>query len=135
MDDKLNEIADSLTPAEFDIVALIKQIHDWTTLNEIVPHGQSLSSSMVVKYEAHQHQLKLYKGLIKKSDKKTAMALKQLYEQYITNKLGKDDFDSKVKNALKNSTDEDAQTILTLIEKGQFMPKQRSSANGVIPHF
>ena len=61
--------------------------------------------------------------MIKKSDKKTATTLKQLYEQYITNKLGKDDFDIKVKNTLKNSTDEDAQTILTLIEKRQFMPK------------
>lgn len=140
IDDKLASLEASMDKNEIELTGLIKEIHDWVTLNEIVPNGQSLSQSMIEKYETHQNQLKLYKELIRKVDKKDAKLLKQAYSNYINRKdeklksYSKDDFVGKVSKILKKYDEfEEATTLQEAIELDNFMPKQRTSANGVIP--
>ena len=140
IDDKLASLEASMDKNEIELTGLIKEIHDWVTLNEIVPNGQSLSQSMIEKYETHQNQLKLYKELVRKVDKKDAKLLKQAYSNYINRKdeklksYSKDDFVGKVSKILKKYDEfEEATTLQEAIELDNFMPKQRTSANGVIP--
>ena len=140
IDDKLTSLEASMDKNEIELTGLIKEIHDWVTLNEIVPNGQSLSQSMIEKYKIHQNQLKLYKGLIRKVDKKDAKLLKQAYSNYINRKderlksYSKGDFVDEVSKILKKYDEfEEAATLQKAIELDNFMPKQRTSANGVIP--
>lgn len=140
IDDKLASLEASMDKNEIELTGLIKEIHDWVTLNEIVPNGQSLSQSMIEKYETHQNQLKLYKELVRKVDKKDAKLLKQAYSNYINRKdeklksYSKDDFVGKVSKILKKYAEfDEATTLQEAIELDNFMPKQRTSANGVIP--
>ena len=140
IDDKLASLEASMDKNEIEITNLVKEIHDWVTLNEIVPNGQSLSQSMIEKYKTHQDQLKLYKKLIQRVDKKDARLLKQAYSNYINRKdeklrsYSKDDFVGEVSKILKKHDEfEEAATLQGAIELDNFMPKQRTSANGVIP--
>ncbi|MFK5675733.1 type II CRISPR RNA-guided endonuclease Cas9 [Ligilactobacillus sp. LYQ60] len=140
IDDKLAGLEAGMDKNEIELTGLVKEIHDWVTLNEIVPNGQSLSQSMIEKYETHQSQLKLYKKLIKKVDKKDAELLKQAYSNYINRKdeklkpYSKDDFANKVSKVLKKYDEfKEVTTLQEAIELDNFMPKQRTSANGVIP--
>lgn len=140
IDDKLASLEASMDKNEIELTGLVKEIHDWVTLNEIVPNGQSLSQSMIEKYKTHQNQLKLYKEIVRKVDKKDAKLLKQAYSNYINRKdeklksYSKDDFVGKVSKILKKYDEfEEATTLQEAIELDNFMPKQRTSANGVIP--
>ncbi|HIX01163.1 MAG TPA: type II CRISPR RNA-guided endonuclease Cas9 [Candidatus Ligilactobacillus excrementigallinarum] len=135
IDDKLAELEPLMEKNEFELTTLIKQIHDWVTLNEIVPNGQSLSESMVKKYEDHKEQLKLYKALIKKVAEKDNKTLKQAYDDYIDNALSNEEFTKKAKKVFDKYADlEEIKQLQAAIELDNFMPKQRTSANGVIPH-
>jgi CRISPR-associated endonuclease Csn1 len=120
---------------------VLRIIHQWysqITLNGIVPDGQMISESMIDKYELHRKHLLLLKQQIKVTkDKKKAQQLHEAYEQYVhgtgaKKKLTQDDFYSKVTKNLETSDFSDE--IKKQINAETFMPKQRTSANGVIPH-
>lgn len=141
VDDKLASLESEMEDNEIELIGLVKEVHDWVTLNEIVPNGQSLSQSMIQKYKDHEKQLEKYKTLIQKIDSKNGKALKQLYANYINNKdekgkkFTKDDFIKKVKNIFKNYSDlPEVKDLQKEIDIDNFLPKQRTSANGVIPH-
>ena len=91
---------------------------------------------MIKKYNDHHDHLKLYKKLIGQiSDSKKKAALKKAYDQYVGNDgkvIEQDDFYSSVKKNLDDS--ELSKQIMDLIDADKFMPKQRTSQNGVIPH-
>lgn len=124
----------------------IKTIHDQIILNEIVPDGKSISQSMVDKYEAHREQLQVLKALYEKMDAKQIKAIKKAYSLYIDGKdpkakkvdkrahQNRADFYKEVKKVLVELDDSRAEKLLGLIEMGQFLPKQRTAMNGVIPN-
>ena len=118
------------------IIGIIQDLYSQVTLNQIVPNGMSLSESMIKKYNDHHDHLKLYKKLIGQiSDSKKKTALKKAYDQYVGNDgkvIEQDDFYSSVKKNLDDS--ELSKQIMDLIDADKFMPKQRTSQNGVIPH-
>ena len=140
IDDKLASLEANMEKSEFELVGIVKEIHDWLALNEIVPNGQSLSASMIEKYDAHQKQLKLYKDIIQKVNLKDAKTLKQAYASYISKKKAgkvftKDDFVKAVSKIFKNYEElPEVKELQEAISKDDFMPKQRTAANGVIPH-
>ncbi len=136
IDSKLNDILPEMDENQQSIVEIIQDLYSQVTLNQIVPNGMSLSDSMIKKYNDHHEHLKLYKKLIDNiSDTKKRSALKTAYDKYVGDDgktIEQDEFYSNVK---KNLDDSDlSKQIADLIEAEKFMPKQRTSQNGVIPH-
>lgn len=102
-----------------------------------------LSAQMVAMYERHKEQLKEYKAFIKANlPDQYAMTFvvpkdaqkKDLkgYAGYIDGKLSQDGFYKFVKDQLKEVPG--SEKFLDLIEKEDFLRKQRSFYNGVIPN-
>jgi CRISPR-associated endonuclease Csn1 len=145
LDDQLATLTDGLEGDYLEIIEILRGLASRISLNTIVENGQSLSASMVEKYEAHKKHLGMLKEIIHSEtiDRKKAKALKAAYNKYM-GKMEEDKSDKnkpgskfdKFKNEIKRNLDdsENAKTILELIERDQFMPKQRTSENGVIPH-
>ena len=136
IDAKLQKILPEMDENQQSIIGIIQDLYSQVTLNQIVPNGMSLSESMIKKYNDHHDHLKLYKKLIGQiSDSKKKTALKKAYDQYVGNDgkvIEQDNFYSSVKKNLDDS--ELSKQIMDLIDADKFMPKQRTSQNGVIPH-
>lgn len=140
-DEEIDSILDNLTSdldaERIEIIEILRDLYSHIALNEIVPNGQSLSKSMMDKYDKHHADLDVLKKVISNmDDRKKAKSLKNIYNQYVgkTNDkvLDKDEFYKQIQKDLDKS--EDAMKIVNEIELDQFMPKQRTSQNGVIPH-
>ncbi|MDB1561622.1 type II CRISPR RNA-guided endonuclease Cas9 [Pediococcus pentosaceus] len=140
-DEEIDSILDNLTSdldaERIEIIEILRDLYSHIALNEIVPNGQSLSKSMMDKYDKHHADLDVLKKVISNmDDRKKAKSLKNIYNQYVgkTNDkvLDKDEFYKQIQKNLDES--EDAMKIVNEIELDQFMPKQRTSQNGVIPH-
>lgn len=138
IDNKLATLSEGLDETRQDIIAIIRDLYAQITLNDIVPNGQTLSESMVDRYDAHKDHLDLLMGLIHElgEDSKKGQELREVYTEYVNKStqksINQDDFYTAVKRNLDDS--ERAKKIQHLIDQGKFMPKQRTSANGVIPH-
>lgn len=138
IDDDLAELTDELDEPRLTILDILSKLYSQITLNGIVPSGQTLSESMIEKYEAHKEHLVMLKEYAKSLDKKTYSDVMEAYAEYIGNstkkstKISQEDFYKVVKRSL-NSTQQ-ARKIKVLIDKNQFMPKQRTNQNGVIPY-
>lgn len=147
-DDKLEALLPELEEPEQTIIAELKKLFSAITLSNIVDEGKTLSASMVNKYNQHAADYKLLKSVIKsQEDKKKARMLGLAYDLYVNNRHGKlleakkelktkgvltkDDFYKIIKNNVDDS--EAAKQILQEIDLDKFMPKQRTSSNGVIP--
>lgn len=148
VDDKLDALLPELEEAEQTIIAEIRKLFSAITLSNIVDEGKTLSESMVKKYEKHCQDYHLLKSVAESlDDKKKARILRLAYDLYVNNRhgklleaktelkakgvLNKDEFYKLVQENLDDS--ESAQKILREIELDKFMPKQRTSSNGVIP--
>lgn len=140
-DEEIDSILDNLTSdldaERIEIIEILRDLYSHIALNEIVPNGQSLSKSMMDKYDKHHADLDVLKKVISNmDDRKKAKSLKNIYNQYVgkTNDkvLDKGEFYKQIQKNLDKS--EDAMKIVNEIELDQFMPKQRTSQNGVIPH-
>lgn len=136
-DDKVEALMGQLTGPQQKVLETITQWHSQIVLNGIVPDGKTVSESMVDKYNDHHEHLVLLKRQIEiTKDKKKAKQLRVAYEQYIHGG-GKDGkqlaaFYKTVEKNLEESAF--SAQISDLIAMETFMPKQRTSANGVIPH-
>ncbi len=147
-DDKLEALLPELEEPEQTIIAEIRKLFSAITLSNIVDEGKTLSESMVNKYNKHAQDYQLLKKAIdSQADKKKAKTLGLAYDLYVNNRHGKlleAKKELKVKGVLakddfykiiqKNVDDSDAaKQILHEIELDNFMPKQRTNSNGVIP--
>lgn len=145
-EENVSGLLELVNEKQAELFDAIKTIHDQIILNEIVPDGKSISQSMVDKYEAHREQLQVLKALYEKMDAKQIKAIKKAYSLYIDGKdpkakkvdkrahQNRADFYKEVKKVLVELDDSRAEKLLGLIEMGQFLPKQRTAMNGVIPN-
>ena len=136
-DDKIASISEQVDDDRGSILDNIKILYSRITLNEIVPDGKTLSQSMIEKYNLHRDHLKEIKDQLKHTD--NWVKFDDLYSQYVNGKLESD-------RLKKLSSDDFYKKVLTLFdgelktrvkewqEKGEFLPKQRTGSNGVIPH-
>ncbi|MDF7672722.1 type II CRISPR RNA-guided endonuclease Cas9 [Lactobacillus sp. ESL0701] len=148
-DEKLATLLPDLDENEQTIVAEIHKVFNAITLSMIVDEGKTLSESMIDKYEQHRNDYQLLKQVIdSQTDKEKAKKLRLAYDLYVNNRhgklleakktltakgvLSKEDFYKIVEANLDESLS--AQTIEQEIKREDFMPKQRTSANGVIPY-
>lgn len=148
-DSKFEALMGNLDEDEQAILLTIKELFNEVTLNGIVEDGNTLSESMIKKYNDHRDDLKLLKEVIDNHiDQKKAKELALAYDLYVNNrhgqllqakkKLGKIKPGSKenfYKVVNKNLDDSRvSKEIKKKIELDSFMPKQRTNANGVIPY-
>lgn len=94
---------------------------------------------MIEKYEMHKAHLKMYKEFINTLNAKDRKILKNAYSDYINNEKAKaanaqENFYKTIKKTIKDNNSDTAKKIIGLIDEGNFMPKQRTGENGVIPH-
>lgn len=139
IDDIFNELSHSLNDNQMDLLTKTREIYFKFKLNMIVPTGYTLSESMIEKYEMHKVHLKMYKEFINTLNAKDRKILKSAYSDYINNEKAKaanaqENFYKIVKKTIKDNNSETAKKIIGLIDDDNFMPKQRTGENGVIPH-
>ncbi|MYU93015.1 type II CRISPR RNA-guided endonuclease Cas9 [Ligilactobacillus salivarius] len=139
IDDIFNELSHSLDDKQMDLLTKTREIYFKFKLNMIVPTGYTLSESMIEKYEMHKAHLKMYKEFINTLNTKDRKILKNAYSDYINNEKAKaanaqENFYKTVKKIIKDNNSDTAKKIIVLIDEGNFMPKQRTGENGVIPH-
>lgn len=139
----------------FELLEVIKELHDIGVLSSTIKGHKYLSESRVEIYEEHKKDLCMLQSVMKKYDMKAYNEMFRVmkagnYSSYVgsVNAFGKkvrrnggkgrsqEDFYKGVKAALKNfpEDDKDVKTILTKIENETFMPKQLTASNGVIPN-
>ncbi|WP_281165464.1 type II CRISPR RNA-guided endonuclease Cas9 [Liquorilactobacillus sicerae] len=137
IDDELQKILPLMDDNQQSIAVIIQNLYSQVTLNQIVPNGMMLSQSMIQKYADHKAHLKLYKKLMNNiTNSKKKSALKKAYADYVGDGekkvIDQATFYADVKKNLDNS--DESHQIQDLIDAETFMPKQRTSQNGVIPH-
>lgn len=137
-DEEIDNLISQLDGPRQDVLNLVYDWYSQITLNGIVPDGKTVSESMIDKYDLHKEHLALLKKQISiTKDKGKAKKLHEAYEKYVKGtgekkKISQDDFYKQISKNLEPSTF--SEEILALIQTESFMPKQRTSANGVIPH-
>ena len=157
--DKIAELMEQLTEEEYAVIEQLKSIYDYAVLEGTLKGYDYLSCARVELYEKHSKDLKLLKALYRKYktkkeyDKMFRSNTDGTYSAYVNslnstdaiaesnkyrrNMKGRkaDDIYSTIKKAFKDITDdENIQYVMEKIEKEQFLPKQLTGANGVIPN-
>lgn len=152
-EEKILEVEQVLSDDCTNIIQLMKQIYDICLLSSVLKGYRYLSESRVAEYDKHKEDLKILKAVFKKfkTDKEYNSMFRTVedgnYSAYVssTNSNKKirrgdkantrEDFYKKVKNAMKDVPDcDEKEYILNEIANETFMPKQRTSLNGVIPN-
>ena len=154
-EEKEAEALELLGDEYFELIEVMKELHDISVLSTIIKGHQYLSEARVELYEEHKKDLDMLQRVIKKYDKKAYDEMFRVmkdgnYSAYIgsVNAHGKkerrnggkgrtqEEFYKNVKKVLKNfpQSDDDIKTILEKIENETFMPKQLTASNGVIPN-
>ena len=154
-EEKEGQALEILGDEYFELIEVVKELHDIGMLSSIIKGHKYLSESRVELYEEHKRDLDMLQKVIKKYDKEAYDQMFRVmkegnYSAYVgsVNALGKkirrnggkgnsrDEFYKGVRAAIKNfpEDDEDVKVILSKIENETFMPKQLTASNGVIPN-
>lgn len=161
--DEGRELFEEVLEDRFELVEISKDIHDASVLETMLSSasispdgGKYISSSMINSYNKHKRDLKLLKKIIKKYKKSEYdnifrdENIKNNYLSYTRTGINKnkkvqakDNTDSDgfykyivkiLKDIKENDSDEDIKYILSEIDKKNFVPKQRTKENSVIPY-
>ncbi|WP_270768420.1 type II CRISPR RNA-guided endonuclease Cas9 [Lacticaseibacillus rhamnosus] len=138
LDDNWSNIEASVTDQAADIFEQIQELYRARLLNGIVPAGMSLSQAKVADYEQHKEDLELFKTyLTKLNDHELAKKIRRLYDRYIDGDDAKPFLREAFVKALTKEVmahpNEVSERLLNRMEQANFMPKQRTKANGAIP--
>lgn len=151
-EEKMMQVEEMLSEDAYEIFLLLKQIHDWGILTNILQGHESLSKARVFSYEKHESDLCILKKLFKEYapeqyDSMFRVMADHNYSSYVGSvnsgkiqerrgaKCNSTDFFSKLKKIVSAMPEtEERNYVLDEIEKENFLPKQLISANGVIPN-
>lgn len=151
-EEKQLQAEEILSEEAYEILLSMKQIHDWGILANILQGHDSLSKARVYTYEKHQYDLTILKSLLKQNapkqyDQMFRVMEENNYSSYVGsvnsgkekvrrfNKGSSEGFFLKVKKIISSMPEsEEKDYVLNEIEKETFLPKQLTSANGVIPN-
>lgn len=156
-EDKVQALESLLDQSQTEIVDRLIEIRHAIVLSEIVPVGMTLSEAMIEKYDQHKKDLNNLKKVIKNTkNRENAVKLQAIYDLYVNNRhadkakamklLGITKWKDKRKVLLNDPNDFEKRIIKLLddtsasskikesINKGTFLPLQRSNNNGVIPN-
>lgn len=154
-EEKEGQALELLGDEYFELIEVVKELHDIGMLSSIIKGHKYLSEARVELYEEHKKDLDRLQCVMKKYDKKAYDEMFRVmkegnYSAYVgsVNAHGRkirrnggkgrsqEDFYKSVKAALKKlpQDDKDVKIILDKIENETFMPKQLTASNGVIPN-
>lgn len=140
-ENKLPAIEAAVGFDEAELVRQLKSIYDWSVLCEILGDEKYISKAKIQIYKRHAEDLLELKTYIRENcPEKYALTFRHNkennYAAYIGmdkrkghKKCNREEFYAFLKKTVGVSGD-----ILEKIEAGEFMPKQVSNANGVIPY-
>ena len=157
-EEKDMELISFLNEEDYETVQLLKQMHDWGLLANAMRGEQYLSDARIKAYEKHAYDLLILKKLYKKYGKGRYNKMFRVLEDHnysayvgsvnsdkeqgkarrgVNNK--RDDFYKRVKSEVLEMqkiapADHEISYVLDEIDKETFLPKQLTSANGVIPY-
>ena len=136
VDETIAGITADLNEQQLEILNILLKLHSQIALNDIIPSGMTLSESMIQKYNDHKEHLIMLKKYAKSQNRESYQKIMDAYAAYIGNdsskKTTQEEFYKVIKRHLNDS--ELASEISNLIANNQFMPKQRTNQNGVIPY-
>ena len=150
-DDKYTDL-ENLLGDKIESLEELKELYDTIFLKRLFKgsNNASISELMVEKYEQHNKDLKLLKGLFKNNRKLYNKLLRSqknicIYEQYINNKISNEDFIKELKKLLEELFDSNVeieQEFLTKYEidmkqrmdNGEFLPRITDTENGKYPY-
>lgn len=125
------------------LVLAMKAIYDWSVLCEIMGNEKFISLAKIKIYDKHKNDLKWLKDYIRQNcPQKYANVFRRQpktnnYAAYIgmdkqkgIPKCSKEDFYAFLKKTVSISDER----VLSEMDKGEFLPKQVSDSNGVIPY-
>lgn len=160
-EEEKGEIEAAVGEEYFFIIESMKQLYDYSQLQAVLKGFDYLSDARVAMYNKHKEDLRLLKKVYKRdlgqeaydrmfrsSEKGSysaycnslnstdSLAAEQKYRRNMKNvkERGKGDLHDRIKKDLKNLANEETTVILKEIELEQFLPKQMTGANGVIPN-
>ena len=151
-EEKQVQVEELLSETAYDIFLLLKQIHDWGILANILQGFESLSEARVFSYEKHQQDLCVLKKLFKEfAPQEYDSMFRKMEDNNYSSYVGSvNSGESKERRGAKcNTTDffkklrtivaampetEERNYVLDEIDKENFLPKQLTSSNGVIPN-
>ncbi len=157
-EEKMNEVAELIGDENMGLLEAVKQVHDIALLANILSGEQYLSVARVKMYEQHKEDLQQLKRVLKRYDKSAYKKMfrvmgKDNYSAYVgsvnynehkvrrNGGAGKDAEGfrkavDKVLEALPKEAqlDQDVIDIREKIKNEAFLPKQLTSANGIIPN-
>lgn len=151
-DEEAINVEEIIGSENFEIIAVLKEIHDWSMLANIMRGKKYLSVARVEEYEKHKDDLKILKKVIKEYSIEEynnffRVMADNNYSAYVNSvnsnkestrrgaKCDNDTFFKEIKKIVNKCYDsEEKEYILKEIEKGTFLPKQIISSNGVIPN-
>ncbi len=145
--DLLEKLGDDLS----EVVLALKSVYDAATLGGILRGEKYLSQARVADYEKHKKDLKILKRAIHKHcPDKYDVLFREMeegsYSAYVhfahnnerkrrnVKTCSNTDLYATIKKLLQNADDEDVRYIKNSIEAEDFLPKQLTGANGVIPN-
>ncbi len=153
-EEKALEVQEIIGNDNYDVIEILKEIHDKALLANIMKGHEFLSQARVASYEEHQADLKVLKGVLKKYDMDAYNEMFRTmkagnYSAYVGSvnskgeKTRRINGDRSAESLYKNikammqkfpQDDPDVKTIIERIETGNFLSKQLTYENGVIPN-
>lgn len=157
-EEKDTEMQSILDDDCYETIQILKQMHDWGLLANIMQGEQYLSDARVKAYEKHAQDLKMLKSVYKEYGKGRYNKMFRVmednnYSAYVGSvnsdkengkerrgaKKDRDGFYKKLKGELhkmQETAPDDARIsyLLEEIDKETLLPKQLTSSNGVIPY-
>ncbi len=157
-EEEKEEIESAIGEENYVIIDAMKQLYDYSQLQSVLQDFNYLSDARVAMYEKHKEDLKLLKSVYKHNLSKDkydimfrskedgsysaycnslnstdSLAENQKYRRNMKGRE-KEDLYTRIKRDLKDVDTADAKIILKKIELEQFLPKQITGANCVIPN-
>ncbi len=157
-EEKDEEMQSFLDDVSYETLQLLKQMHDWGLLANIMRGEKYLSDARIKSYDKHSNDLQILKSIYKEYGKGQYNKMFRVMEDYNYSayvgsvnsdkesgkerrgaKNDRDGFYKRLKSEIqkfqkKAPGDEQIKYVLDEIEKETFLPKQLTSANGVIPN-
>ena len=130
---------------KIELLLAIKAVYDWAILDDILSGQEYLSQAKVQSYEKHKQELALLKQTVKTELPEQYAEVFHAEREKLDNYAAYsgtgsyhctyEAFRKYLNNLFKRSRGSQAvETILTELEQGTFLPKQRSKPNSVIPN-
>ncbi|MDF7627234.1 type II CRISPR RNA-guided endonuclease Cas9 [Lactobacillaceae bacterium L1_55_11] len=128
-EEKADAFINELDPDQLDLFEAIKKAYDGFALMAILNNSSSISDAMISSYQKHKDDLKLLRQIGRQQLNKEEFS--GLYEKFL-----KDGNAKPIKNlvAKSNLSDSEKERINLDIDNNNFLPKQRTKANGLLPY-